>query len=1168
MAKVYASLSSTIVDPTQYSIGQGQLYTRQVYDFLNMSNGGTLFYKSRVFKDANLIKNPLKRRYEEYENAKSINGSPYIGEKYNVYEKLGRQIVFLDDVGGLSGFTYNEGYSDLPNTEMKTNMDAALKIARHMEFRNGGKEYSDDKVFFGGENDTDAKFNEVYSNGETNAYGGTYNVDGLKNRIVQLVKDLFGNTDNLMDEDLLNENNKFNDKIGVSTSTNIENLIKKCLSNSKFIAINDNDYYSLNDQSISSNNFTVYPLGELDQLKKGKSIDQIINTRSFGETYRSQWSNYITTSQKMVSQTYSLYDERSENDSHQLSLDGSKDGPNDNYSEGTSLAKLSSAQGLLGKTNQLFNEGKIGSLINRFHTKSQDPNGIESAVDSLYGLSRGRNLRKYKDGSVNVTEHNGYDNPYCRVWTSHYQYSKMRDRIRPFVDESGNFKTLSEVQEKIGDGLRPFTAKDRLSKMSSLQNNGLPLIAPYDVYNSDSEANGNIDQSDLVKRCMFSIENLAWKDINVNASVNGTKKPVLTKEQQGPLGGRIMWFPPYNLKFTENVGVVWEGNNFIGRGEQIYTYTNTERSGTLNFTVLIDHPSIVNRWAKQNESTREKEEELLRFFAGCGELEVEDEKEVPVYDKKEFKTYTERLIEEPVPPLKDDTRLVVDPVPEVYQNFEKRFYVFFPNNLSGEDYIGNPRILEDYLFNGYNGTGGYEFSSGPVKGCIDTPEIVGKNRTYKYQVDKATVDQNLVGSIDNNQDTITFSLNDNFKTILEGGNEEQKKMLTDFFQLEGYPMENIMNFKDAENGLKSLITQEIRDKYDINVIVNGFASAHGGKVSTSNGKDDNKRLSRKRANYIISLLKDYNLFDPENIRFGENKTIPVQNKSINAFDAKAGRSAEVIITFTIKSDLTPESAPELDNTVYNWHLGGQLDGAVVVAEIPKKYRKEIQEDVQIVDVVKYEKLQDESSFDNEYLYFKKIGSEESLIKKNIVDKVKYFDPAFHSITPEGFNARLTFLHQCTRQGPTYSVADGGFYSKSKGNFAGNLAFGRPPVCVLRIGDFYNTKIIIDSLSIDYDAGGGVQWDLNPEGIGIQPMMANITIGFKFLGGSDLSGPIERLQNAVSSNFFANTSVYDRKADYRSEPIERGNELSKASKAWNASFITDSTETTHIDFNPE
>ena len=46
------------------------------------------------------------------------------------------------------------------------------------------------------------------------------------------------------------------------------------------------------------------------------------------------------------------------------------------------------------------------------------------------------------------------------------------------------------------------------------------------------------------------------------------------------------------------------------------------------------------------------------------------------------------------------------------------------------------------------------------------------------------------------------------------------------------------------------------------------------------------------------------------------------------------------------------------------------------------------------------------------------------------------------------------------------------------------------------------------------------------------MYANVTLNFTFLGGSDLSGPISRLQNAASYNFYANTSVYDRRADYR------------------------------------
>ena len=1143
MAKVYASLASTNVDPTQYTVGQGQLFTRQVYDFLNMTNGNTLFYKCRVFKDANLIKNPLKRRYEKYENAKSVDGSPYIGERYNVYEKLGRQIVFLDDVGGLSGFTYNEGYSDLPNTEMISNMRQSEKAKGFSEL--------DSKHY-------------LYNIDENNEYTEPTSYEHLKNRLLQFSKHTIANAEN--DGRFDDMENKFVDKIQKNAqvfNVNLEELkivLKNLSPIGKVGYIEADEVESYNTRVRFKEPF-VYPF-DSDTLKSAKSIDQMIDTQEFGETFRSQWSNKVSDSQKTARHMYSLYDERSENDSHYLSI-GQGEGPNDNYSEGTVITELNSPQGLLGKTNELFRNGKIGSLINRFHTKAQDTNEIETAVDSLYGLSRGRNLRK-----LTPTEHNGYDNPYCRVWTSHHQYSKMSDRIRPFVTSAG-FKTIEETQSKFKEGLRPNSGHQRLSDMSSLQDNGLPLIAPYDTFNRNENKESNIDQSDLIKRCMFSIENLAWKDINVNAKVDDTGKPVLTKEQQGPLGGRIMWFPPYNLKFNENVGVNWEGNDFIGRGEQIYTYKNTERSGTLDFTILIDHPSIVDKWANVTESTKDKEEELLRFFAGCGELKVDEETMIPVYNKKTVNNDIEKLTEEPVPPLKDDTRLVVDPVPEVYQNFEKRFYVFFPNNLSGEDYIDDPRVVEDYLFNGYSESpGGYEVSNGPLKGCINMPEIVGRYVTFKYHVDKQTVNQNLRGKETNNRDIISFGLNDNFVGILTSDDEkykEQKTILKHFFQLEGYPEENIMNFKGAEEELKSLITQEIRDKYDIKVTVNGFASAHGGYVSTAGGKDDNKRLSTKRANYVISLLKSYNIFDPDNIRFGGNRTVPVTNKSINAFDAKAGRSAEVIISFTVKSDLMPESESVLE--------GGMLPASVVVAERPKKYRREIKRETQIVDVVEYEKISDASSFDNEYLYFKKLGSQDSLIKKNIVDKVKYFDPAFHSITPEGFNARLTFLHQCTRQGPTYSVADNSFSStdgngKKQANFAGNLSFGRPPICVLRIGDFYYTKIIIDSLSINYDGGGGVQWDLNPEGIGIQPMIANVTIGFKFLGGSDLSGPIERLQNAVSSNFFANTSVYDRKSDYRKTPIQINDKQSQKSEAWNSSFIADEEKTRHTEFNPE
>lgn len=163
-------------------------------------------------------------------------------------------------------------------------------------------------------------------------------------------------------------------------------------------------------------------------------------------------------------------------------------------------------------------------------------------------------------------------------------------------------------------------------------------------------------------------------------------------------------------------------------------------------------------------------------------------------------------------------------------------------------------------------------------------------------------------------------------------------------------------------------------------------------------------------------------------------------------------------------------------------------------------------------------------YDQEYHFYKKYMEEHPFVFEKLQEKLQYFEPAFHSMTPEGFNARLTFLQQCSRQGKTKTMSDEG------GKTANNLAFGRPPFCVLRLGDFYNQMIVIDSISYDYSISDGLQWDLNPEGNGVQPMLAKININFKFIGGGDITGPVRRLQNAMTFNYYANTSFYDNRAD--------------------------------------
>jgi hypothetical protein len=153
-------------------------------------------------------------------------------------------------------------------------------------------------------------------------------------------------------------------------------------------------------------------------------------------------------------------------------------------------------------------------------------------------------------------------------------------------------------------------------------------------------------------------------------------------------------------------------------------------------------------------------------------------------------------------------------------------------------------------------------------------------------------------------------------------------------------------------------------------------------------------------------------------------------------------------------------------------------------------------------------------------YFEVIKESNPMVFDTIKDRVKFFNPAFHSMTPEGLNARLTFLHQCTRPGQTIPII--GPDGRPKYNDALNTSFGAPPVLVLRIGDFFNTKIIPTSMGLTFE-----QLDINPEGIGVQPMIVKVSLGFDFIGGHGLKEPVE--ENIVSKIVEA-LNDYNKKSD--------------------------------------
>lgn len=927
---------------------------------------------------------------------------------------------------------------------------------------------------------------------------------------------------------------------------------------------------------------------------------------------------------------------------------------------------------LIKKTNTNFNHGKYRTLIARFHTNSEDSksgdNPTQTAISNQYGMSHGRNLLK-----VTPTTENGYNNPYCRVWTYHHQYNQISRMIRPFGDIS-SAEQLEKNETSMGSpsvGFRTVGSADfdggstRLDKYGVLNyRNGFVNIAPTAKIKDYFDGKEDDENAVSIKRCMFSIENLAWRDSKMKMGTYDQQG--LSAEQKGPLGGRIMWFPPYDLQFNEDVSVEWNGNKFIGRGEQIYTHTNTERRGNLSFTLLIDHPSILDYWTghKRNgmknngknllegnvggvDQINNQENTLLRFFAGCDILTAKPQdyylrKEEPKEEEKKDPT------PEPDVPAPDET------VTKTHKKIQ--VLLFYPNNYSGVndlkalDKKSNSQSDDDgnkvnpiyYLMNGigtqreviYNSTtktyraedfkpvidaqvngidgfsGGYEMNNS-VGVSIATEQISwgdwnyntiassltetknveyitdksGNKYTIKYGSNGAThVLAKIIGSgaeslnsqnknqlsgkthswyqkryyyrVDKKYEPHVFTHSDSYLDInsnkLNSSGYVAATAVTEF-QLDEKSLYSFSDLFAALETTNKVVpstkkTEEIKkiltdkDRYKITGL------KYFGHASYQGRKNSNNDLARNRANTLKKWLEGFEQFkgvQSEQPIIKNQTEKPVINVGGNSeLNTKLWRSASVIIEYdelSVSKALETNAKQNIDkveipngitsNKLNNLSVSGLTVSPYNVLSDPKNdmmnYRFDPKSGKFIYVKPKEPQPSDTAEtnvvqrYDNEGEFFELLDKEAPFLHHLISEKIRYFDPAFHSISPEGFNARLTFLHQCTRQGPTIE------HGNPNQVTAYNLAFGRPPVCVLRLGDFFNTKIIINSLNIQYETP---QWDLNPEGIGVMPMFAKISLQFTFLGGSDLSGPIARLQNAVSFNYYANASVYDNRAE--------------------------------------
>jgi len=685
-------------------------------------------------------------------------------------------------------------------------------------------------------------------------------------------------------------------------------------------------------------------------------------------------------------------------------------------------------QSLLYKTQKMFESGKIKTLVSHF-----DDNADDGTI-----ITKGRPLKRRDVGDP-------INKPYFRSWTASTQYRNARNLMRPFND--ADTLILEADLKRVRPGAK------NLKTYGVLQDDGFVKMSPYSDFNSKTD----------VHKYMFSIENMAWKRKEgfLDSLIQGSS-------QDGPNGGRIMWFPPYDIKFTDNTSVNWNSDNFIGRGEPVYTYVNTERSGSLNFKVIVDYPSIINYY-KQKNSDDIKDDDYYRFFAGKDIIELENTE--PTKDNT---------------PPQESSKPITESKPDLIYEFK----TYFPNNFSGIDLISNPNIFLNYLLHGENcddslyAGQGYEFevnnNYGLTLASFPSGETCQGN--FAHKVDSAYEKQSVHHP--NNRDINSFGLN---------STKYNNNPAT-------------ISFKEFVGKVKFEPTTEQLNKFRSikKIVISGYASNQG-YAKTNND------LAINRGKIMGAWLKLYDYFFSKDLKIEYRNLFKqtndnLTNNSTSSVEIKKERCA--LIQMYSTSDATP-----VIESGY-----GENKQPTIPASTPLSNNSGTATR-QKVDMYGYTTKDNNANLENdEAKFFERIGRDGDLVMEEFSKQIKYFHPAFHSTTPEGFNARLTFLHQCTRQGNT---------SPNNAGLATNLAFGRPPICILRIGDFYNTKVIFDNLNIDFEP---LVWDLNQEGIGVQPMLANITMSFKFIGGSDLTGPIARLQNAITFNFFANTGVYDDRND--------------------------------------
>lgn len=676
----------------------------------------------------------------------------------------------------------------------------------------------------------------------------------------------------------------------------------------------------------------------------------------------------------------------------------------DDFIWGIDSDKVNSEVGLLKYTNDI-----LLKKFNNFESYTIDGTGFFKET------SEGKKIESWNGSSLTTVPDNALDGTFnlMRQHSAKNPYGKFTKAIR-------------------FDGNKVYGGNSN----SVIYNTVIPKIHPnkQKLNNFDSSNNKNL---------MFSIENLAVKVISQGDGYGIIDDDKLTRVPLSEIGGyngRLMWFPPYNIRFNETTSSKFNETMMIGRGEPLYSYMNSVRTGTLNFSLLIDYPpQLKNKRFTDSKSISE-------FFAfGIKDITAINLNNENIGVSEEYENLTKKLIDDV-----DDLSMTSD------------IFISFPNDFPNQSQIANAFDL-----------------------MLAMPYEAGTN-LYK--------DFGLNANIYNIKEYVYGTVNNmNVKIDVVG---------------------SVMGQYEYDSSSNNIIDSNLKKFYDnasnrkyYDIYINTGAS----KAFTT---DYNKKLSERRADAIEVLLK---------MRLESMYGVNFSELGINIIKNALGEE-EATSTLGV-DDL--DTKKDRFGTIYIQRNKKQLElvDRTDLSDDEKKKAASLQE--KLVTNNNTINNINKQAFDSKLeMTFNDITKESNTSAiSSFTDDT--FRPVFHSQTPEEFHRRLTFLQQCMRQG------------KSIDSGIKNSAFGAQPVCILRIGDHIYSKVIIHNLNIEYEEN---MWDMNPEGWGLQPMLAHITLQLYIIGGQSLEGPVDALQNALSFNYYAN-STFNNTGMYKTASDESNKQQS-------------------------